>query len=149
MKRFEFRLASVQKLREQEYDKAEQAVLEQQATLARERDGLRIVHEEKRRIRQERVEYARALDLLMVEWSRAYELGVDQRISLQEIRVQEASKELQKRKKLLQEALKQKKIFEKLEQKAKEKYMQERQKFEQKFFDDIASLKMQQSEKGR
>jgi flagellar FliJ protein len=143
VKKFEFRLATVKKLRDREYDDAETAVIAQQQVLKDEQMKLKTLHEKKQDVRNQRAHYLSQLDYYMAEWASEYEVGVDYAISAQQVRVGEAHRELQNRKNRMMEALKQKKIFEKLEDKARKEYKKEREKFEQKFFDDIASSRFE------
>lgn len=142
MKAFQFRLATVKRLRDKEHEEAERKVIEQEHVLQSEQLRLKSLHEDKAGNRQLVFAYMRDMDLFMAELARKFEVGIDLAISAQQLKVQEAYQELQKRKQQLNDALREKKIFEKLEEKAHKAYKKERLKHEQKFLDELAGIGM-------
>jgi flagellar export protein FliJ len=149
VKKFNFRLRPIQRLKILAYEMAERRVMEQQNTLTLEKETLSRLHQAKSRVREQFASYHRILDFSMMEVARGYERGIDRDIRVQDMRVQEAYQELQERQRQSILAMREKKVYEKLEERERRKFRKERQDFEQKQIDDVAGIRNRKAEAGR
>ncbi len=146
MKRFQFRLKPIQRLKVLAYEEAERRVMQQQSTLALERETLSQLHQAKSKVREQFASYHKCLDFSMMEVARGYERGVDRDIRVQDMRVEEAYQELRERQKQSLKTMREKKVYEKLEERERRKYRKERQDYEQKQIDDVAGIRNRKSQ---
>lgn len=137
MKRFKFRLQSLKRLKEAKYEEVERTVARQHGVIEREQEKLAGLFENKKKLRVKSAEFHRELNFVMLEISRRNESAVNQLISTQELRLQEARKTLKSMQEEMAQALKEKKVFEKLEEKAREEYKKEYLADQQKKLDDF------------
>lgn len=137
MKRFKFRLQPLKRLKEAKYEEVERAVARQHGVIEREQEKLAGLFENKKKLRVKSAEFHRELNFVMLEISRRNESAVNQLISTQELRLQEARKTLKSMQEEMAQALKEKKVFEKLEEKAREEYKKEYLADQQKKLDDF------------
>jgi|GEM_PF-1039320 len=148
MKRFQFRLKPLKRLKEAKYEEAERKARRQSAILDEEREKLRGLFEAKKGIREKSAQFHRELNFLMLEIARRNEQGINHLITAQELRIEEARKTLVELQKETTEALKEKKIFEKLEEKALEDYKKEYLRDQQKKLDDFLPRNVFEDEEG-
>jgi len=141
MKKFEFRLKTVQRLKEQKVEEIVRKVQLQESQLRKEQSYLKDLHQNKTDLRVERLEYQRRLQWKMVEHSMAFEVGLDNRIAAQEVVIQDCYTRLKELREEQVEALKEQRVYDKLEEKARKEYKKERNHFEQKFLDDLTSMR--------
>ena len=139
MKRFKFRLEPLKKLKEFKFEEAERAVSRQLAVIEKEQDKLAALFETKKKLRIKSAQFHRELNFTMLEIARRNEAAVNQLISSQELRLQEAGKTLKMLQANMAEALRDKKVFEKLEEKSREEYKKEYLADQQKKLDDFRS----------
>ena len=142
MKRFKFRLKPVQRLKEALYEEAERKSIAQRMVFEQEQERLRELFLRKRAIRDQAAEFHRKLDFVMLDLVRRNEIGINQLISAQELRIEEARRQLIRLQEETTFALKEKKVFEKLEESARKKYQKEYLLDQQKKLDDFRSLKI-------
>ena len=141
MKKFEFKLRAVQRLRELKLDEKERELIHARNILESEQRQLRTLFEEKAQIRTNRNRYQAELNFMMVEFSRKYEESLAYKISSQELRVAEAHRELKESQEQHLVLLNEKRIIDRLEELELKKFKIERGRFEQKQTDDINSLR--------
>lgn len=141
MKKFEFKLRAVQRLRELKLEEKERELIHARNILESEQRQLRTLFEEKAQIRTNRNRYQAELNFMMVEFSRKYEESLAYKISSQELRVAEAHRELKESQEQHLVLLNEKRIIDRLEELELKKFKIERGRFEQKQTDDINSLR--------
>lgn len=140
MKKFEFRLAVVKKLKERKVDDQKEFLAQSQKTFEQEQESLRVLHAEKKSVREYIAKFKSELDFHRAEHAKAYEDGVDYKIVSQELKLQDAYGAVKYAERLLADAVKDVKIYEKLEEKALNEYRKERLKFEQDQIDDVSLI---------
>ncbi|MCO4783635.1 MAG: flagellar FliJ family protein [Candidatus Cloacimonetes bacterium] len=140
MKKFTFRLAVVKKLKERKVDEQKDFLFESQKKFEEEQKNLKVLHDEKRSVRDCIIKFKQELDFHRAEHAKAYEDGVDYKIVSQELKLQDAYGAVKYAERLLEEAVKEVKIYEKLEEKAIREYKKERLLFEQEQIDDISLI---------
>ena len=141
MKAFEFKLRAVQRLKELKLDEIERQIGQLSNILENEQKQLRLLFEEKVKIRSNRNKYQLDLNFVMVDFSRKYEENLAYKISSQELRVAEAHTNLKQAKQARIEALNEKRVMDRLEEIEYKKFKSKRARFEQNQLDDINALR--------
>jgi flagellar export protein FliJ len=140
VKKFEFRLTVVKKLKERKVDEKKEFLAERHMIFEQEQYNLKTLHDEKRSVREYIAKFKTELDFHRAEHAKAYEDGVDYKIVSQELKLQDAYGAVKHAEKLLAEAVKEVKVYEKLEEKAMREYKKERLQFEQEQIDDVSLI---------
>jgi hypothetical protein len=140
MKRFKFRLKPVQRLKEALYEEAERKSIAQRMVFEQEQERLRELFLRKGVIRGQAAEFHRKLDFVMLDLVRRNEIGINQLITAQELRIEEARRQLIRLQEETTFALKEKRVFEKLEESARKKYQKEYLLDQQNKLDDFRAV---------
>ncbi|MBW7874469.1 MAG: flagellar FliJ family protein [Candidatus Cloacimonetes bacterium] len=147
MQKFSFRLQSVLNLKEHKLKEAEKLVYEQEQALHKAQKVLKDLQDEKHRILLRRMDFTRQMNFVMMDLSRNFEIGIDFKITTQELKLQDIYKELKRRRGLYQTARKEHKTYLKLLETAQGEYDKERLQHEQKFLDDLNVIRANPSRK--
>lgn len=151
MKKFRFRLQKVMEVKEEVEKQRMLELVEAKKCVSQEKEEL-----ERLQIRNrecwEKIEERKTEDRINpVEMNLYYcylrKLGNE--IDLQNNRVQDAENEMEKRRRILLDASKERKILEKLKERKYTAYRSEMLKMEQDFFDDIANTKHSRGRESR
>jgi flagellar export protein FliJ len=147
MQKFSFRLQSVLNLKEHRLKEVEKLVYEQEQLLHRAQKVLKDLQDEKQRIRIRTMEFTRQMNFVMMDLSRGFEVGIDFKITTQELKLQDIYKELLRRRGLYQTARMEHKTYLRLLESAQGQYDKERLQHEQKFLDDLNVIRANPSRK--
>ncbi len=140
MKQFSFRLENILEIRRQQEKVEQKKFAKEQANYQKEVDFLKVLFERRKEtyenlIKLEKQKFDKRIRMIHVDFVEKTNVDID----LQRINVEKAEVKLKKQRSLLLEAMKKRKILEKLREKKKEDYNLEMKNEEQKILDEVAA----------
>jgi flagellar FliJ protein len=140
MARFRYRLQNILEIKEKMETQARQNFADARKALDQEEETLRMLHKKQAALEQEAVELRSGiLDFHDISDNHMARQLNEQAISAQVIRVRRAEANLERMRQALEDAIKDRKIYEKLREKAFDEYMLEENRAESKVIDELTT----------
>ena len=148
MARFRYRLQNILEIKEKMETQARQNFADARKALDQEEETLRLLHEKQAALDREAVELrSGVLDFRDINDNHMARQLNEQAISAQVIRVRRAESALERMRQALEDAIKDRKIYEKLREKAFDEYMLEENRAESKVIDELTTYTYGQKDK--